>query len=143
MRLFARPPRAERRLASQMVSAGWLLMAIAFIHAAFGLWMGRRPLLAIAREGFTNAVDPHLDRNVVFWFLLASPLLWMVGRLALWLADEGQRPPAWLGRDLLALAVLGIVLMPASGFWLILAPAALLILAARESARRTAGQKWD
>jgi hypothetical protein len=114
--------------------AGRLLIAVAGIHAGFGLWMGRRPLLAIAHDGFLNSIDPHLDRNLVFWFLIASPFLWMVGRFALWLASEGRRPPRWLGRDLLALALIGAVLMPASGFWLILPPAAMLMLAARAPA---------
>ena len=111
--------------------AGRLLIAVAGLHAGFGLWMGRHPLLAMAHEGFLNSVDPHLDRNLVFWFLVASPFLWMVGRFALWLASEGRRPPEWLGRDLLALGLVGGLLMPVSGFWLILPPAALLMLAAR------------
>ena len=89
--------------------------------------MRRRPLGAVARDGFVGAVDPYLDRNVVFWFLLASPLLWIVGRFALWLAAEGRRAPAWLGRDLLIVALVGIVLMPVSGFWLILVPSVLLL----------------
>lgn len=106
-------------------------MAVAALHAAFGLWIGRRALLAMARDGFVNAVDSHPDRMFVFWFLLMSPLLWIIGRLALGLAADGRQPPAWLGRSLLALALIGAVLMPASGFWLILAPATWLWLAAR------------
>ena len=116
-------------------AAGRLLVAIAAIHAAFGLWMGRRPLGAIARDGFVDAIDPHLERNFVFWFLLASPFLWMVGRFALWLAAERRRPPAWLGRDLLVLAAVGVLLMPVSGFWLILVPGALLLTAAQAPKR--------
>jgi len=108
-----------------------VLLAVAALHAAFGSWVGRRALLAVARDGFVNAVDPHLDRTLVFWFLLMSPFLWIVGRFALWLAAEGRRPPAWLGRSLLALALVGAVLMPVSGFWLILPPATSLWLAAR------------
>ena len=108
-----------------------MLLAVAALHAAFGSWVGRHALLAVARDGFVNAVDPHLDRTLVFWFLLMSPFLWIVGRFALWLAAEGRRPPAWLGRSLLALALVGAVLMPVSGFWLILPPATSLWLAAR------------
>ena len=119
----------------QTRTAGRLLLAIAAIHAAFGLWFGRRPLGAIARDGFVDAIDPYLERNVVFWFLIASPLLCMVGRFALWLADEGRRPPTWLGRDLLVVAVVGVLLMPVSGFWLILVPGALLLVTAQAPTR--------
>jgi hypothetical protein len=142
MRLFARPPRAEEelRMRTNTEAAGWLLTGVAAVHAAFGLWMGRRPLLAIAHDGFVDAVDPHVDRNFVFWFLIASPLLWMLGRFARWLAAEGRRPPAWLGRNLLAVALVGAALMPASGFWLIVPPAALLLLAARTGGRPLRGE---
>jgi hypothetical protein len=110
-------------------------MAVAALHAAFGLWIGRRALVAIARDGFVDAVAPHLDRSFVFWFLLASPFLWIVGRFALWVASEGRRPPVWLGKSLVALALTGAVLAPVSGFWLILPPAAWLWLAARAPRR--------
>jgi hypothetical protein len=131
MRPFARPDASQDLMARRTLTAGWLLMAVAALHAGFGLWVGRRALLAMARDGFVNAVDPHLDRSLVFWFLLMSPLLWIVGRFALWLGAEGRRPPAWLGRSLLALALVCAVLMPMSGFWLILPPATWLWLAAR------------
>jgi Family of unknown function (DUF6463) len=130
MRLFAREP-GEDLVARRTLRAGRFLMAVAALHAAFGLWIGRRALVAIARDGFVDAVAPHLDRSFVFWFLLASPFLWIVGRFALWVASEGRRPPVWLGKSLLALALTGAVLAPVSGFWLILPPAAWLWLAAR------------
>ena len=131
MRPFARRDANVDLVARRTLAAGWLLMAISALHATFGLWVGRRAVLAMARDGFVNAVNPHPDRALVFWFLLMSPLLWIVGRLALWLASEGRRPPAWLGRSLLGLALVGAVLIPVSGFWLILLPAAWLWLAAR------------
>lgn len=131
MRPFARPDVTQDLMARRTLRAGWLLMAVAALHAGFGLWVGRRAVLAMARDGFVNAVDPHLDRSLAFWFLLMSPLLWIVGRFALWLGAEGRRPPAWLGRSLLALALVGAVLMPVSGFWLLLPPATWLWLAAR------------
>jgi hypothetical protein len=135
MRLFARPDPSEDLMARRTEAAGWLLLAVAALHATFGLWIGRHALLAMARDGFVNAVDPHLDRMLVFWFLLMSPFLWIVGRFALWLASDGTPPPVWLGRSLLAMALICALLMPVSGFWLILAPATWLWLAARAPRR--------
>lgn len=134
MRLFARDP-GPNLVARRTRRAGGLLIAIAALHAAFGLWIGHPALRAMARDGFVNAVDPHLDRMFVFWFLLMSPLLWTVGRFALWLASEGMQPPVWLARSVLAVALSGVVLMPVSGFWLILVPGAWLWLAARAPRR--------
>jgi hypothetical protein len=120
-----------------MALAGRLLQLIAAIHAAYGLWFGRSVLGRIARDGVVNAVDPHLDRNLVFWFLFASPLLAMLGQLLVWLDRRSLAPPRWLAWELSVTCVLGLVLMPASGFWLVLAPCALLILASREGTRGT------
>ena len=135
MRLFARPEPGQGLMDWGTEAAGWLLMAIAALHGAVGLWIGRRAVLDIASDGFVNAVDPHLERALVFWFLLMSPLLWIVGRFAVWLATEGRRPPVWLGRSLLGVALTGALLVPVSGFWLIVAPAAWLCVAARAPRR--------
>jgi hypothetical protein len=115
--------------------AGRLLMGIALVHAAFGLWFGRAILADIARDGFLAAVDVHRDRQLVFWFLLASPLLWLLGELVAWLDARRIAPPVWLGLQVLALAIAGVLLMPASGFWLVLVPALLLLLASHRPVR--------
>jgi hypothetical protein len=129
------PAGQDPNVARKTRLAGRLLLGIAAIHAGFGLWFGRRALGAIAGDGFVDAVDPHLDRGLVFWFLMASPLVFLLGRTTIWLAARNQSPPAWLGRDLLLLALAVCLLMPVSGGWLLLAPAGLLIAAARGAGR--------
>ncbi len=111
--------------------AGRLLIGIGVLHLLFGLWFGRGPLLRIARDGFFAAVDSHPDRGLVFWFLFASPMLWIIGQLVVWAAARGLPPPAWLGGQVLAVSVMGAALMPASGFWLVLVTAVLLLAASR------------
>ncbi len=111
-------------------------MAISVIHASFGLWYGRGALSGIVADGVINAVDPHMDRNAVFWFLFASPTLWILGQLIVWLDRRGLRPPIWLGVQLLAVTIAGAVLMPVSGFWLLFAPSLMLIAAARAGGGR-------
>jgi len=111
-------------------AAGRLLQGIAVLHAALGLWSGRGPLAAIVRDGVLGAVDPFPDRRLAFWFLLASPVLWTLGRLIAWTSARGG-PPGFLGRELLVMAAVCCALMPVSGSWLLLAPAALLLAASR------------
>lgn len=128
-------------------TAGRLLMAIAVIHALFGLWFGRGPLLGIARDGFLNAIDPFPDRQLVFWFLFASPMLWLLGQLVSWTAERGA-PPTFLGWGLLLLVVVCGAMMPASGFWLALAPAGMLVSASRRGRIAGGGNaqragRWD
>jgi len=121
----ARGPRAV--VVGRLASAGGILIAIALLHTAVGLWFGSGPVLAIAREGFLASVDPHRDRQLIFWFLIFGAPMLLIGQLALWMQARGLRPPRFLGIELLAVAIGGALLMPISGFWLVLVPAALLL----------------
>lgn len=112
---------------ARLTLAGSLLIGVAVVHAAFGAWFGRGPLLGMFQDGVLASVDRHAERGLVFWFLLASPLLLLLGQLCLFLAERGIAPPRWLGFEVLLLTVCGALLMPVSGFWLLLPPAALLL----------------
>jgi hypothetical protein len=114
---------------SRLALAGGLLIGVAVIHAAFGAWFGRGSLIGIFHDGILDSVDFHGERGLVFWFLLASPLLLLLGQLCVFLAERGIAPPRWLGFEVLLLTVACALLMPVSGFWLLLPPAALLLAA--------------
>ncbi len=109
---------------------GRWLMGVAALHTVFGLVVFAAPLRETAAAGFWNALgagDPM--RNLAFWFLVAGALTALVGYLADWIerATGGALPRA-LGWALLAIALVGVILVPALGFWLVL-PAAIGILA--------------
>lgn len=119
---------------------GRWLMGVGALHSVVGLVVFAGPLRALLTEGVVNALgsrDPL--RNLAFWFLFGGVMTVLVGYLADWIerAPRGVLPPA-LGWSLLSVAVLGVTLAPASGFWLVL-PAAIGILArSRSRARHTA-----
>jgi hypothetical protein len=120
------PPRAAR---PPLAVAGSLLIAVAVLHAACGAWFGRGSLRGMLFDGILNSVASDSERGLVFWFLLMSPLLLMLGQLCLFLAEHGIAPPRWLGLEVLALTVCSGLLMPVSGFWLLIPPAGLLLRA--------------
>jgi uncharacterized protein DUF6463 len=99
------------------------------VHAVFGVWFGRLSLGAMFSDGLVASVDSRGERGLVFWFLLMSPLLLLIGQLCVFLAERGIAPPRWLGFEVLMLTVACALLMPVSGFWLLLPPAALLLRA--------------
>lgn len=111
--------------------AGHLLVVTGVAHLLYGLWLFRGPLAGIAAGGFFAALRGNVDRKLAFWFLFASPMMWIVGQLVLWTDAKGLRPPVWLGLQMLSLSLAGLALMPKSGFWLVLVPAVLLVLASR------------
>ena len=118
---------------------GHVLTAIGGLHLAVGSLAYARPLAAIGRDGFVNAVDGHVDRDAAFWFLMTGVLLVLLGQLVRWAQRRLGTLPAFLGWSLLALAAVGAILMPFSGFWLLLVAAVLALAAARARDARPAG----
>lgn len=119
-------------------AAGWLLVAIAALHAAVGAWLGRGPLRAIERAGFFDALASNSNRRLWFWFVAFALPLAILGVL---LARGEARPRSgWLGIALAAVAGIGAALLPVSGFWLLFLPAGLLVAGA--SRRPPAPRQW-
>ncbi|MHB9002256.1 MAG: DUF6463 family protein, partial [Thermoanaerobaculia bacterium] len=106
---------------------GKAIVGIGVIHTLFGLWFMRGTLVELLDDGLFNTVPGHPTREAVFWFLFTGFALIVLGVLIHWLEARNIAPPAFLGWSLLALTSAGIFLMPASGFWLLLAPVAGLL----------------
>jgi hypothetical protein len=113
--------------------AARILIAIGVLHLLVFLWFGRRVLVAIANEGFWDTIDPIRDRQMIFWALMTGVFGVVVGQLALWIEMHGKRLPAFLGWEMIAITLVCGVLMPASGGWLFLIPAVLILIGARPS----------
>lgn len=118
--------------------AARLLMAVGVLHVLGGLWVGREPLLRIFREGFFGEADSALgnvpaaaDKELLFWFVLWGVYTFVLGQLLSWMEQRGQRPPAYLGWELIAINLVAAALMPKGGFWLVLIPSYLIIREAR------------
>src|SRR5439155_841181 len=111
----------------------WLaffFMLTAVAHALVGLAIFHDPLVAIARDGFVNGVEPQLlarglpayfDREAAFWFMLYAPVLLMVG-LVTGRAIEKQDVVVLrlVGWTMLFTGGAGVVALPVSGFWILL-----------------------
>jgi len=108
--------------------SGYYLFVISLIHSAFGLFAMQDVLRELWNEGLIGSISGQMDRNAVFWFLSWGFLLGYIG------VDWQQRIrrhkeplskfSAW---GLAAIVVSGILIMPASGFWLGL-PLCLIML---------------
>lgn len=113
--------------------AARVLIGVGVLHLLLFLWFGRRVLVAIADEGFWNTIDPIRDRQMIFWALMTGVFGLLLGQLALWVEAHGKRLPAFLGWQLIAIALVCGVLMPESGGWLFLIPGVLILLGARHT----------
>jgi hypothetical protein len=90
-----------------------------------------KQLISVVQKGVFNAVLGDAMTALAAWFVLFGGALFICGLAvdALEQSSTDQLPKS-LGWSLLALTVVGVCLMPASGFWLAFPPA-LAILARR------------
>lgn len=114
---------------------GLWLMAVAAVHTGFAVVEFMPQLADMARRGVWDSVGTDPMRGAVAWFVLFGVVLALLGWAVILVERQPAQPAAplrALGAGVLGLAVLGIVLMPASGFWLAL-PAALALCAGPRS----------
>jgi len=124
--------------------SGPLLMATGVLDLLYVLVFQFRQLAAIAGDGFFGAVelDPsQLDREVAFWHLTFGAMVVVLGGLVRWTQARTGTLPASLGWSLLALGLSGAILVPVSGFWLVLAQAVMMLVVARRGATAEADSR--
>ncbi len=111
--------------------AGYALIVLSIAHTIVGFVMYRSALMSWLRDGFFNAVHPHLDRRAAFWFLLFSATLFLLGHLTIYAVrtDDSSllRLIAWY---VLVIGAVGVSALPKSPFWAALIIAMVLFLSA-------------
>lgn len=110
---------------------GRSLMGIAVLHTAIAAIGFARSWRAMLQDGLLDAVGGDPARLGAAWFALFGVLLLALGVAVDALERDRITPPRALGVVLAVLVVSGVVLMPASGFWLALPAAVALLRPAR------------
>lgn len=115
-------------LATRPWKGRWLL-TVALLHTVAAAVLFAPQWQALWQRGVFNAVagDAHMGNAI--WFLLFGAVLgllaWEVTALERSQPAVALRPMGWC---LLALVLAGVVLMPVSGFWLVLPPAIAMLV---------------
>ena len=104
------------------------LMGVAGIHTAFAFLEFDDVMLDIVDRGVFDSIGTDPLSGAVAWFFLFGLILFAFGQAVTILerTTYGQLPKP-LGWSLLGLAILGVVLMPVSGFWLAFPPAIAVV----------------
>lgn len=118
--------------------AGSFMMVTAVGHAIVGAFLFSEPLSEMVREGVINSiqppmysVQPHFDRAAAFWFLLFSPVLFLLGQIINdALAHGHTRSLRLIGWYLIGIGTVGSAILPLSGNWLLLPLGAVTLAAA-------------
>jgi len=103
---------------------GRWVIAVSLIHTIFAFAVFGQVMLSIVERGVFNAVGTDPMTAAVVWFVLFGALLFVYGLTVDGIEKSSSTPlPKSIGWGLLALGIAGVVLMPASGFWLVFPPA--------------------
>ena len=126
---------------SPRIWKGPSLLAISALHTAIALLLFRPVLYEMLERGIFNTVGDDPMRGAVVWFVFFGAVLALFG-LAVTMLERNapQVSQRSLGAGLLALAVLGVALMPVSGFWLAF-PIAVAMLRKPTQATASSQQK--
>ncbi len=110
-----------------MAWIGKWLFGVGVIHLLFGFIIMQSTLAVLWLEGVFNTVNDQPDRVAVFWFLNAGFLMLMISVLINQLERRGLAIPLFVTLLFCVLTIFGIVVMPLSGTWLLLPPAAGMV----------------
>jgi hypothetical protein len=109
---------------------GRWLMGTALIHTVVAAVQYRNVIGSVIDRGVFNTVAGNPVIGAVVWSLLFGCVA-MIGGFTVSALEHAKVPlPKTLGWCLFALAIIGAVLVPVSGFWLLF-PAAITILTRR------------
>jgi len=107
---------------------GIILMAISVLHIVVGIVFYNAALVDILNAGIINTINPpYWERDAAFWFMMFGVMLFLMGWMAHWSLAHVNHVPNFLSISLLLISVVGVMMMPASGFWLTI-PVAIVML---------------
>ena len=116
-----------------MAWIGKWLFAVGMIHLSFGLVFMHDTLALLWSEGLWNSVNGQPPREQVFWFLCTGIMLLIVGVLVNQVEGQGLTVPRFVTWMFTGLVVVGVVVMPISGIWLLIPPALGMVIRRQQS----------
>lgn len=105
---------------------GLYLMVVGVLHTIVGTVLFRPTLQSLVQEGVWNTLGKIPERHLAFWYLMVGLALIVLGALVDWNEKNRTPLPVRLAVGLAVIALVGVVMMPLSPFWL-LVPAAIAI----------------
>lgn len=100
---------------------GEMLIATGVLHTLVGFVVYWHVLLEIGRNRFFNTVSDFGDSGAAFWFLMFGVLLMVLGDVGRQHHAATGDYPLRYGLTIAAIGLVGGLMMPTSGFWIVLA----------------------
>lgn len=107
---------------------GRYLISVAALHTIAAFLIYGQVFMDIIARGVFNAINRDPLRSAAIWFLLfGGPLLLLGITIHSLESKPGFTEASGLGLGILLCCILGVILMPVSGFWLAM-PAAIALM---------------
>lgn len=105
---------------------GKSIVVIGILHSIVGFVVFHKILSILASEFLFNTIslNSQPDRESAFWFFFTGFALLIIGALVNWIENRNADIPTFLSWSLLTVTTVGVIIMPISGFWLLLIPIA-------------------
>jgi hypothetical protein len=113
--------------------SGTLLMLTGGLHILVFGALGYQEFMEILSGGFINTVGGDFGRSL-FWYggvWLGVTMILFGAALQYYIKQTGTPPPRFLGYGMLAMGLVGGVVGPASGSWLIVLQGVIIIMAVK------------
>ncbi|TQV89324.1 DUF6463 family protein [Aliikangiella coralliicola] len=110
----------------------WII-GVAILHTIYAIVVFGEEYILLFENGLFNSVSSPRSALAV-WFFLFGQLLFVVALLVQAIERSDSKEKTKLtGINLLLMTIIGVTIMPASGFWLMLPPAIAMLLSKSES----------
>ena len=111
---------------------GLIFMLTGVLHVVTGIVAFSNPFKAMLAAGLVDSVREPVDQ-LAFWFTFVGLMMGLTGYLMDWVVrQKGMVLPGAFGYVLTGLCLVGVVLIPTSGFWLVLLQGIYLISYSRQ-----------
>ena len=106
----------------------WLIV-VSLLHSVVAVAVFGGVFSSIIKRGVFNTVGTDPMTAAAVWFVLFGAMLFTFGLAIAELEKSSIRQlPKSIGWSLLAIGIVGIILMPVSGFWLVFPPAIAVLM---------------
>jgi hypothetical protein len=107
---------------------GYWVIAVSACHTLFAVIMFSTDYALLYNNGIFNSLSTDRSAAAV-WFFLFGQVLFIVGLLINYIGSlNNNLVPLSVSINLLLLTIVGVTIMPASGFWLVFPPTISLII---------------
>lgn len=103
---------------------GKSVIVIGILHTVVGIIVFYNVLFLLISERLFNTItlNQQPNREATFWFLITGFALLIIGGLIDYIEQNNLDSPTFLPWSFLSITVMGAIIMPISGFWLLFIP---------------------